>query len=585
MTDDRARRGALYVVSCRKPPAQSSARREAFRNEVLTVPKRAGTYLLFQGPLDLSVEERDLVAVQDTDTDIGEQGERPRAGAVWHQQQESTEDRIARLLWAQGPLVLYVHGFNTKAADALRAAVRLQHALDEHHVGATVVVFTWPSAGHLLDYFPDQKAAGRFGSYALVNLLVSLRRTAPDGVLHCVAHSMGTYVVTRALSTISILRLERLLPGSGPVLSEVAFMNPDIDYDILCSGYTGPSFDSPSYLEIADGYGATAQVERLTIYCTTNDVALFASLFKNRTKRLGAYGPGVEGARDRKTVMSTRIRPNVYVINCDEWCVFDAAPQHSHSHFLYCPGMMTDLVQVLARTPPAAFTTHAPTDAPRWDRLRFQPGQPAPSPGLLRGMAAFWGGLGTIAVNPVAVRLVLWKKRVQRVWDVARGVIPVLLAGSTGMLAWVTRHPFWRAVFVASVAALLSYVMAWLRARVIQKREDALPIPAPVAASGVPSPQPAVVPARPAAPSVATGRAVTVGHPRRPFVHQWSASKTNEHVVCSLRSDSSPPRWTVRLTGSEMHKDQRVFPTEADAKSWIEETRDSFERQGWTIRP
>ena len=549
MTDDRGRQGGLYVVSCRKPPAPSSARRpDTFRHEVLTVPKRAGTYLLFQGPLDLSVEEHDLVPVPDTDTDIGEQIDRPRAGAAWHERQEGTEDRIARLLWAQGPLVLYVHGFNTKPAEALRAAVRLQHALDEHHVGATVVVFTWPSAGHLLDYFPDQKAAGRFASYALVNLLVSLRRTAPDGVLHCVAHSMGTYVVTRALSTISVLRLERLLPRSGHVVSEVAFMNPDIDYDVLCSGYTGPSFDSPSYLEIADGYGATAQVERLTIYCTTNDVALFASLFKNRTKRLGACGPGVEGTHDRTMIMTTRIRPNVYVVNCDEWCVFDAEPQHSHSHFLYCPGMMTDLVQVLARTPAAAFTTHAATDAPRWTRLRFHPAQSAPNPGLLRGMASFWGGLGTLAVNPAVVRLVLWKKRVQRLWSVAKGVIPVLLAGSTGVLAWLTRHPFWRAAFIASLAALLLYLITWIRARFIQKFEDALPVPVSI-------------PAR----------------------FAWRASKDDEHVVCSMQADSSPPRWTVTLTGSEAYTDTRVFPTEADARAWMHEKRDSFVREGWTI--
>jgi hypothetical protein len=478
MTADAQDRRELYVASCRKRPAARA--QELPQVEVLTVPKRAGTYLILRGPLDLGIQERDLVEVPETDTDVGEQVERPTAvSTAWHDRQQSTEDDIARRLWARGPLVLYVHGFNTKPEDAFQAGVRLQEALDNRNVHATLVVFTWPSAGHLRDYFPDQKAAGRFGSDALVNLLISLRRTKPDGVLHCVAHSMGTYVVTRALSTIFTLRLRRLLPKATPMLNEVSFMSPDLDYDVLCSGYTGQSFDSPSYMEIADGYGATTLVEWLTIYCTTNDVALFASLFKNRTKRLGAYGPGIEGTRDHDAVMKTRVRQNVFVVNCDEWCVFDAMPQHSHSHshshFLYCTGMMADLVQVLAGRAKGTFEGHASPGARRWDRLEFQPNKP--NPGLLRDMAAFWRVLGDLGVNPVVVGLVKLKKTVQRSWSWLKGIVPVLLTGGSGILAWITNHAFWRAIFAVSIAALLLYSIAWLRARGIQKREDALASP------------------------------------------------------------------------------------------------------------
>lgn len=472
-------RGDLYVVSCRKrdPRFQAANRPRSNAPEVyLNTPKRAGTYVLLRGPSDSLIEEDALVAEPGDDTDAGESPDRARTQGQrenWRVRQRATEDRIAGKLSALGPLVLYVHGFNTKPAEALRAGVRIQQHLDRNDVGATVVVFTWPSAGHLADYFPDQRAAGRFGSYALVNLLMSLHRdssaTAP---IHCVAHSMGTYVVTRALSTIATLHMEVSLPPGRRILSEVAYMQPDIDYDILCSGYTGPSYDSPSYLEIPDGYGATEMAQRLTVYCTTNDMALFGSLFKNRTKRLGAYGPGLEAKGDAVTVMTTRVRQNVHVVNCDEWCVFDLLPQHSHSHFLECPRLMADVARVLKGDPADANPARIVTRAPRWYRLRYAPLDPAHPAVALLAMASLWRAVGSLAVNPIVVFLVKWKKRVQMFWRIATGIVPVAAAGVTGVMAWLTHHLLWQLAFLLSVGTMVFYVPLWVRARQIQKRED-----------------------------------------------------------------------------------------------------------------
>ena len=64
------------------------------------------------------------------------------------------------------------------------------------------------------------------------------------------------------------------------------------------------------------------------------------------------------------------------------------------------------------------------------------------------------------------------------------------------MLAWITRHLFWRSVFALSLAALLLYLVAWIRARAIQKREDALPI----ANAATAVPQPSVLSAPPERP-------------------------------------------------------------------------------------
>lgn len=459
----------LYVVSCRKRDPHLGVR-SAYRAEHLNTPKRAGTYALLRGPFGPEIGEDDLVAVAEGDTDAregadGVRSERSRAALL--AAQRAAEDGIAQRLAALGPLVLYVHGFNTQPEEAARSAVRIQEHLDRNRVGATVVPFRWPSAGHLVDYFPDQRAAGRFGSNALVNFLMSLQRGSATTPVHCLAHSMGTYVVTRALSTISTLQMDAALPAGRTPLSQVTYMQPDIDFDVLCSGYDGSVYDSPSYLEIPDGYGATEMVERLTIYCTTNDMALFASLFKNRTKRLGAYGPGLEGAGDARAVMETRVRQNVHVVNCDEWCVFDLSPSHSHSHFLECPRMMDDVADALRGMPAGAGAARAATGAPRWYRLTARP-----RPRVLLAMAALWRSIGSLAVNPAGVLLIKSKKRVQSYWRLVDGIVAVLAAGGTGMMAWRTQRPVWLVTCGLVAGVIVVYLPAWLRARAFQRNQD-----------------------------------------------------------------------------------------------------------------
>ena len=477
----------LYVVSSRKPDhvyQQINPRWQNKREAHLHAPKRAGTYALFAAPFEKpDLQEEDLTPVVDAatglpfDTDLRERAA-AGIGSTTAQvafrtddRQDQVEDRIAAFLWRlDQPIVLFVHGYNVTRDDALRAGQQLRRHFVRNRDPATVVVFRWPSNGHLLDYFPDQQAAGRYGSYALVNLLLSLRRAPGARQLDCVAHSMGTYVVTRALSTVAVLQMQRMLPpqAAGTLLDEVAFMQPDIDFDCLCSGYVGPAWDSPSYLEIPDGYAATQLARRLTIYCTTNDVALFGSLFENRTKRLGAYGPGLETAIPRDRLMRESVRQNVHVVNCDDWCLFDFTPGHSHSHFLRCPRMMDDVVGTLAQAPPDANPARAPLLAPRWYKLSF------PRPGPLRQMAAFWKAVGSLAINAPMMALVKLKKRIQLALRLLRTLSAFwpLVAGLVAGSAW-RDHALGLAVMVGCAAGLGLYGLAWAYGWGVQRTEDA----------------------------------------------------------------------------------------------------------------
>jgi hypothetical protein len=248
--------------------------------------------------------------------------------------------------------------------------------------------------------------------------------------------------------------------------------------------------------------------------------------------------------------------------------------------------MMTDLVQVLAGEPAGLSVARSATDAPRWYRLRFRPSEPAPSPGLLRLMAGFWGGLGTVAVNPVVVALVKWKKRFQRVFDLAKGVIPVIVGGGTVIMAWFTQHRVWRAGFVLSAAVLLSYFLVWLRARVIQKREDSLPIPLPLSA-----PPQSIPTVSPPDSSDLKEEAIPIVHALRIFIRKWKAVKDGQHVICSSRQDQGTDNvgghvmvdyWEVIIRGSDGRKERRLFDIKAEAERWIEQERHDLETQGWS---
>lgn len=245
-------------------------------------------------------------------------------------------------------------------------------------------------------------------------------------------------------------------------------MQPDIDFDCLCSGYAGRAWDSPSYLEIPDGYAATKLVGRLTIYCSTNDVALFASLFKNRTKRLGAYGPGLELPIDRTELMKTKVRQNVVVVNCDDWYLFDPDTGHSHSHFLRCPPIMDDVAAALRGDAPGANAARVETPpGSRWYTLGYRSAGPLPA------LAGFWKTVGSLAVNRLMLTLVKVKKWLQlgtRLLWTAVPVVPIVASLIMGTI-W-HDHPVGFGVLVASLAVLALYAVLWLFGLRVLRHED-----------------------------------------------------------------------------------------------------------------
>ncbi len=121
-------------------------------------------------------------------------------------------------------VVLYVHGYNTSAQEALYRAAQI--SVDAGNEGVPVV-FTWPSNANLAAYVSDRDAADFSRAY-LADLLTTLTQSAKIGRIVVVAHSMGGRLMMEALVQLRLI-------GRGDVLDrlEVVLADPDIDVDLF----------------------------------------------------------------------------------------------------------------------------------------------------------------------------------------------------------------------------------------------------------------------------------------------------------------------------------------------------------------
>ncbi|HEY8163757.1 MAG TPA: alpha/beta hydrolase, partial [Methylocystis sp.] len=120
--------------------------------------------------------------------------------------------------------LLFVHGYNTKFADAVFRFAQIVHDSD---APVAPVLFTWPSRGKLLQYGYDHESAS-FSRDALENVLQALARDPNVGEISVLAHSMGNWVTLEALRQMSIRN--RGLPDK---IKNVMLAAPDVDFDVF----------------------------------------------------------------------------------------------------------------------------------------------------------------------------------------------------------------------------------------------------------------------------------------------------------------------------------------------------------------
>lgn len=123
-----------------------------------------------------------------------------------------------------GRAMVFVHGYNT-AFDA--AVYRITQVIHDSGYPGAVMLFTWPSAGRIVDYLYDQSSvmASRDSLEAVLRLVASAGADRID----LVAHSMGSLVTMEGLRQLAMAG-ERDLGGK---LADIVLASPDIDADVF----------------------------------------------------------------------------------------------------------------------------------------------------------------------------------------------------------------------------------------------------------------------------------------------------------------------------------------------------------------
>ena len=203
--------------------------------------------------------------------------------------------------------LLLIHGFNNDFDQVTGAYLDFEEKIQEAGFQGNVIGFTWPSYGQWYHYFGDKEQV-EYAAPALVKFLQKFLPRLGQNALHINTHSIGTYLLFRALTSYS---------SGGPIIDDMACFAADVSNDVLEKG------------EI--GYRALRRVNRLTSYFNRHDPVLGASAFANADGRLGLNGA------DEPDLLPE----NAFQVDC-------STVIEGHSDYRKNADVMQDLVAVLS---------------------------------------------------------------------------------------------------------------------------------------------------------------------------------------------------------------------------------------------
>jgi esterase/lipase superfamily enzyme len=156
---------------------------------------------------------------------------------------------------AQGkPVVLFIHGFNESWQRDMDV---MQAVFDGLGPDVTLVGYSWPSQGNILEYLEDRVQAER----SATDLLQCLRDLECPNVI---AHSMGNFLLQKALES----------AGTAPCVDKLVMVAADVPFDAL---------NTSNIAEMSN--------KVLVMYCPA-DGALLGSGIIHLGARLGLVGAG-----------------------------------------------------------------------------------------------------------------------------------------------------------------------------------------------------------------------------------------------------------------------------------------------------
>ncbi len=165
--------------------------------------------------------------------------------------------------------IIFVHGYNVTFVDAARRTAQITYDIGFKGIPA---FFSWPSTGTLVGYTHDADNIA-WSTPHLVQFFVDfIRETKAENVV-VIAHSMGNRGVVEALS-----RMNQSNPKERKVIKEIILAAPDVDAGIFKNDIAPRLVNQDSHI---------------TLYASSNDLALKASKKVNGHQRLGDSAPKI----------------------------------------------------------------------------------------------------------------------------------------------------------------------------------------------------------------------------------------------------------------------------------------------------
>jgi esterase/lipase superfamily enzyme len=242
---------------------------------------------------------------------------------------------------------IFVHGFDVSWASAVtRYGQIVENLFSGPQSLGECILFTWPSEGSPLGYFPDRsearKSAGDFAD-VLSNLYdwMSMKevQAADNPTQACraktsvIAHSMGNFVLQNAMNYVWTRKNRPLLMS---LINQLLMVAADVDNDIFRSGET---------VDQGDGEGIANLSYRVTALYTGRDsvLGMSAGLKHFGKRRLGRSG------LDR----TYPVPDNVWDVDCSTLISPNTSGTEAHSAYFQepkCYALMRQLLRGIDRS-------------------------------------------------------------------------------------------------------------------------------------------------------------------------------------------------------------------------------------------
>jgi esterase/lipase superfamily enzyme len=205
---------------------------------------------------------------------------------------------------------VFVHGYNVTFDDAARRTAQIHYDLKFEGVP---LFFSWPSRGGFRHYFSDRNEI-LVSRQAIRQFLSEVAERSTADKIHVIAHSMGADAVCQAIAE---------LDSDGQIFEQIILAAPDIDADVF-------EFQLLPQMK--------QKARRTTLYCSRNDMALYASHRFNDSRRAGDSSEQLVLAEGLDTVDASDMDTELL----------------GHSYYGSCQPLINDLRQILsANLPPS----------------------------------------------------------------------------------------------------------------------------------------------------------------------------------------------------------------------------------------